>query len=278
MSRTAVSFAAAAAAVAVAIALGVVATSARAGDSQDDAGISLRLDRSSLELRLAAQQVSAGYGNWREAGITGTYSRGPHVLRGELAALRRFNESGSYVAVMDTVTLDPDWYASVAAGAGDGAFYLPRYRFDAFINRKLLAARNLVFSVGVGYYSSPDGHIDRSLTVGGLYYFAAPWIVQGAVRFNESDPGSVRARQQLVAVTYGRDRAAQLVARYTWGRESYLAIGPASSLVDFRSREANILWRYRLDRSRGISVAAEHYRNPAYRRTGVMLGYFVELQ
>jgi YaiO family outer membrane protein len=261
-----------------ALALGALTLAARADAPPGEAGIALRLDRSSLELRLAAQQVSGGYGDWREAGVSGLYSHGDHVLRGELATLRRFNRSGSYVAVADTVTLDPDWYASVAAGAGDGAFYLPRYRFDAFAHRKLLAARSLVLSLGVGHYRSPDGHVDRSITAGALFYFAAPWIVQAGVRWNESDPGSVLARQQVVAVTYGRDPSAQLVARYTWGRESYLAIGPAASLVDFRSEEANIQWRYRLDRSQGISVAAEHYRNPAYHRTGLLLGYFVELK
>jgi YaiO family outer membrane protein len=257
---------------------GAIAGAARAEPASDDPGIALRLDRSSLELRLSAQRVTAEYGDWREGVLVGTYSGGRHVLRGELAAMRRFHESGTYVAVMDTVTLDRDWYASVAAGAGDGAFYLPRYRVDAFINRKLSSARNLVLSLGAGHYRAPDGHIDRSATVGAHYYFRAPWIVQAAVRFTESDPGSVRARQQFVALTYGNDRRGQIVARYGWGREAYLAIGPSTSLVDFASREVNVQWRYWLDRSQGIVVAGEHYRNPAYHRAGALVGYFAELK
>jgi YaiO family outer membrane protein len=265
--------------VALALALvGFAAGAARAEAPADDPGIALRLDRSNLELRVSAQRVTGGYGRWQEGALVGTYARGRHVLRGELAQMRRFDQSGTYVGMMDTVTLDPDWYASVAAGAGDGAFYLPRYRVDAFINRKLLAERNLVLSLGAGYYRAPDGHIDRSATVGLQYYFPGPWIAQAAVRFNESDPGSVRARQQLVALTYGNGAPWQVVARYGWGREAYLAIGPSTPLVDFESREANLQWRYALDRSQGIVVALEHYRNPAYDRTGALLGYFMELK
>jgi YaiO family outer membrane protein len=247
---------------------------AQAQDSVNPGGMALRLDRSTLELRLGGQQVSNGYGDWREASLIGTSVRGNHAVRGELASLHRFDRAGTYAGVMDTITLSPDWYGSLALGAGDGAFYLPRYRADAFINRKFLGARNLVGSLGIGYYRAPDGHVDRSLTLGGQYYFEAPWILQAAVRFNESDPGSVRARQQSVALTYGREPGDSLVARYSWGREAYLAIGPAASLVDFASREGGVQWRHWIDRSWGMTVSAEHYRNPLYHRTGVAVGFF----
>jgi YaiO family outer membrane protein len=253
-------------------------STAHAEDSVNPGGMALRLDRSNIELRLGAQRVTNGYGDWREGAIVGTHVRGDHALRGELASLRHFGESGTYAAVMDTITLTPAWYGSVALGAGDGAFYLPRYRADAFINRKFLPSRNLVGSLGVGYYRAPDGHIDRSVTLGGQYYFEAPWIVQAAVRFNESDPGSVRARQRMVALTYGREPGDTVVGRYSWGREAYLAIGPATSLVDFASREGSLQWRHWIDRSWGISVTAEHYRNPLYQRTGVLVGFFTVLQ
>jgi YaiO family outer membrane protein len=258
--------------------MGAFVHAAHAESPGENPGIPLRLDKSMLEFRLGAQRVTGGYGDWREGGVVGTYSRGDHVLRGELASMRRFHESGAYIGLMDTVTLGRDWYASVAAGAGDGAFYLPRYRIDAFINRKLLPGRNLVLSLGAGHYRAPDGHIDRSLTVGGHYYFPGPWIVQAAVRFNESDPGSVRATQKLVAVTYGGEGRSQLVGRYGWGRESYLAIGPSESLVDFASREASLLWRFRIDARQGFTLSGEYYRNPLYRRSGAALGYFAELR
>jgi YaiO family outer membrane protein len=44
----------------------------------------------------------------------------------------------------------------------NGASYLPRYRVDAFINRKLLARRQLAASLGAGYYRASDDHVDRA--------------------------------------------------------------------------------------------------------------------
>ena len=241
-----------------------------------DDGLALRLDRASIELRLGAQRLTAGYPRWREAGLLLTYPTGPHVLRAELAATDRFGERGTWLSVMDTFTLDRDWYASVAAGLGDGAFYLPRTRIDAFIHRKLLADRSLVAFAGMTGSRAPDGHRDRAIEIGAIQYFAGPWVLQGAVRFNESDPGDVRTRQQYLALSRmsGND---QWTLRYGWGREGYLAIGPASALVDFASREASLRWRHALDRDSGITIALEHYRNPSYHRTGIALGYIVLL-
>ena len=241
-----------------------------------DEGLALRLDRSSLELRLGAQRLTAGYPRWREAGLLLTYPTGSHAWRAELAATDRFGERGTWLSVMDTFTLDRDWYASLAAGVGDGAFYLPRTRIDAFIHRKLLADRRLVAFAGVTGSRAPDGHQDRAVEIGAIHYFAGPWVLQGALRFNESDPGDVRTRQQYVALSR-LSAADQWTLRYGWGREGYLAIGPASSLVDFASREASLRWRHALDRRSGVTVALEHYRNPSYHRSGIAMGYFVLL-
>ncbi len=239
----------------------------------DPVGMELRLDRSSLEVRLGAQHLTGGYGNWREGTLLGNYEHGSHRFRVEAAALRRFGESGAYLGLMDVMTLDPEWFASVAAGAGDGAFYLPRYRVDATINRRLLAARNLVASLGLGYYRAPDGHIDSSVDLGGSYYLDAPWVVQASVRFNDSRPGDVRARQQIIAVTYGREPGDVIIGRYSWGREAYLATGPNSSLVDFASREASVAWRHRFGGGHVLSVGIEQYRNSLYERTGVAIQF-----
>ena len=236
----------------------------------------LRLDRS-IELRVGAQRVTQGYGDWSEAAVFGTYRAGAHLLQAELASQRRFHDHGTYFALTDTYTLDADWYASLAAGAGDGAFFLPRYRVDAFIHRKLLADRSLVASLGWGHYRAPDGHIDRSVTLGAAYY-SAPWVLQAAARRNESDPGSVEAWQYVVAATYGRQGRDLVIGRYGWGRESYLAIGPATSIVDFASREASLQWRHWLGPTQGFALALEHYRNPLYERSGASIAWFVQLR
>ncbi|MGQ2980393.1 MAG: YaiO family outer membrane beta-barrel protein [Polaromonas sp.] len=228
----------------------------------------------SLELSAGAQRLTGGFGNWRDLTLRGTYGAGAHVLQGELSQHHRFGQSGTFVGVSDTYTFNPDWHASVAIGAGDGAFYLPKARIDATLYRKFLPGRNLVGSVGVGYYDAPTGYTDRSVSLGAAYYFEAPWIVEGGVRFNTSNPGSVKSQQQFVALTWGRNKQDLVTGRYGWGSEGYLAVAAGAQLVNFNSREASLSWRHWLTPSTGVLVGANRYTNPSYRRSGVNVGIF----
>lgn len=228
----------------------------------------------SLELSAGAQRLTGGFGNWRDLTLRGTYGAGAHLLQGELSQNHRFGQDGTFVGVSDTYTFNPDWYGSVAVGAGDGAFYLPKVRLDATLYRKFLPARNLVGSVGVGYYDAPTGYTDRSVSLGAAYYFEAPWIVEGGVRFNTSNPGSVKSQQQFVALTWGRNKQDLVTGRYGWGSEGYLAVAAGAQLVNFDSREASLTWRHWLNSSTGVLVGANGYTNPSYRRSGVTVGIF----
>lgn len=228
----------------------------------------------SLELSTGVQNLSGGFGNWRDVTLKGAYGVDKHVLQGELSAHKRFGENGTFLSLSDTYTFNEDWFGSVALGVGDGAFYLPRYRVDGTISRKFLPGRNLVGTVGAGYYNAPDGHTDRSLSLGAAYYFEAPWIVEGGVRLNRSNPGSVDTQQQFVALTWGRNKQDLVTARYGWGSEGYLTIAANRQLVNFDSREASLTWRHWLNQSTGVLVGANRYTNPSYRRSGVTVGIF----
>lgn len=227
-----------------------------------------------FELSLGAQSLSNGYGNWKDLTVRSSYKTNQHLLQGEASMNRRFNQDGLFVGASDTYTFNDDWYGSLAVGVGDGAFYLPRYRVDTAIYRKFLPSRNLVGSVGVGYYRAPDGHEDSILSLGAVYYFAAPWILEGGVRFNNSQPGSVKTRQQFLAATYGRDKHDLFIVRRGWGTEGYLAIAANSQIVNFKSSETSLTWRHWLNPSTGLQVSATRYSNPAYRRNGVSVGLF----
>jgi len=247
-----------------------------------------------LELSTGAQRLTNGFGNWRDVTLKGAYGLDKHLLQGELSAHRRFGEDrgaacahrrdrlphrrfgedGVFLGVSDTYTFNEDWYGSLAVGAGDGAFYLPRYRVDGTIYRKLLPNRNLVASLGLGYYKAPGGNSDQSVSLGAAYYFEAPWIVEGGIRLNRSSPGSVDTQQQFVAVTYGRNKQDLVTARYGWGDEGYLAVAANRQLVNFESREASVSWRHWLNPRTGVLVGANRYSNPSYRRSGVTVGVF----
>ncbi len=230
-----------------------------------------------FEAYVSHHNLTAGNPDWREVGVRGSYQVDKHLFNAELATMKRWDESGTYVAFGDTYTFSPDWFGSLALGAGNGAEYLPRWRADAFIHRKLLDKKNLVGTLGAGYYRAPDGHIDRNVSLGATYYFEMPLVVQGEMKFTHGSPGAVDTRQQFVAATWGREKHTTVTGRYGWGEEGYQSIGAGAALVNFRSNEVSLNVRHWIGKDWGAEVAAERYRNPYYRRTGVTAGLFWQM-
>ncbi len=231
-----------------------------------------------VDITFGAQHLTRNYGPWRTLLLRGVYELGRNVLQGEFSARHEFGEDGIFLGVGNTHTFDDDWFGTLSVGAGDGAFFLPRYRIDGAISRKLLPQKNLVASVGGGYYKAPDGHRDRSLSIGAAYYFTAPVVLEGGVRFNRSNPGSVDTHQQFLATSIGRVREDLVTARVAWGGEGYQAIGPATSLVGFNSTDITLSWRHWLSKRTGFLGTLTHYRNPNYERSGIDVGAFFEFE
>jgi YaiO family outer membrane protein len=226
----------------------------------------------SLDVSSGAQHLTGGFASWRHLTVRGVTETGPHVLQGELSAKREFDTNGNFFGLTDTWSINDDWFTTNSIGAGDGAFYLPRYRYDGLLYRKWLPQKNLVSAFGLGYYRAPDGHIDRSVSVGGAWYFARPVVLEVGLRFNRSSPGDVNTHQQFVALSYNPDPANALAARVAWGSEGYQALTENTSLVNFDSKEASLTWRFRLSPRWGLNAGLNHYRNPTYERSGVDIG------
>jgi YaiO family outer membrane protein len=231
-----------------------------------------------VEPYVSHHTLSAGFSDWRETGVRVEREAGRQVLRAELAGMRRFDEDGAFAGIGGVYQFDADWYGGASVGAGDGASYLPRVRVDAFVNRKLLERRNLVGSVAGGYYRAPDGHIDRSLVLGAIYYFELPLVVQGELRLNRSNPGSVDTSRRGIAATWGRAEQTQLVLRYASGGEGYQSLGRGSTLQNFHSREASIAVRHQFLPGWIAAAGFEHYSNPIYQRRGLILSLLREFR
>lgn len=247
-------------------------TSHAATNATTPPDVLLRVPSRSLDVSTGYQQLTGGYSSWRQLTIHGIYEKDQHVFQGELSNKREFNTSGNFLGLTDTYTINDDWFTSGSLGIGDGAFYLPRVRFDGFLYRKWLPKKNFVSSLGVGYYNAPDGHIDRSLALGGAYYFDQPWVVEGGVRFNRSNPGGVNTHQQFIATSFTPDQQNSFSARFAWGSEGYVPLAVKTSIVGFNSKDASVSWRHRLDKHWGFSLSANRYQNPSYSRSGVDVG------
>lgn len=250
----------------------LASTTHAASEVTNPPDILLRAPTRSLDVSTGYQHLTGGFSSWRQVTVHGVYESDRHVFQGELSNKREFNTSGNFLGLTDTYTIDDDWFTSGSVGFGDGAFYLPRVRFDGFLYRKWLPKKNFVSSIGVGYYDAPDGHIDRSVALGGAYYFAQPWVVEGGVRFNRSNPGRVNTHQQFIATNFSPDKQNSVSARFAWGSEGYVPLAAKTSIVGFNSTDASVSWRHKLDPRWGFSISANRYRNPSYTRSGIDLG------
>lgn len=232
----------------------------------------------SIEVYEARNKLNAGYDSWREFGLRGLYRWGDHLFSAEAINMNRFNENGNYLGLGDTVVLSPQWYASLSAGAGDGAPYLPKYRLDGFVHRKFLDDFRLVGSLGLGRYRAPDGHQDDSASIGLTYYFSQPWVVQAQAKRTRSQPGSIDTEQYFLAATWGHHQQTQVTGRYGWGQEGYQSLGDALVISQFQSRQKTLTVQHWIGVDWGLKLTVDNYHNPYYDRNGLSLAVFKDFR
>lgn len=228
-----------------------------------------------LEAGIMHHGLSAGYGVWNGQFVRGVLQTDAvNVWNGEIVHASQFGDSGVLLASGLTHTINPDWFVAGGVSTSAGGFFLPRLRLDLSISRKWLEQRNLVTTVGVTVANAKDGHSDRSVLLAAAYYFERPWVVEGGVRLNQSNPGGIASTTVFVAGTYGREKWRLVSLRYQFGTEAYQLIGNSAALADFRSDAWTLTWREWVARDYGFQLRVESYRNPTYGRQGVELSVF----
>ena len=221
--------------------------------------------------------LNNNYNSWAGQYVKGEIQTDPHNRwSAELINQREFGDTGQYGVLGNTHEFNENWYSIVNLGLGNDAFFLPRFRADVFINRKLLKDKSLVATLGYGYSKAQDTYDDNSLFVGATYYFPRRWIVQGGVRYNYSNPGGVDSTSGFVALTEGEYQKHFITARYGFGREAYQIIGPSTAISDFESHIVSLDWRQWVAKQWGFDLRGEYYHNPNYDRNGVNFGVFHE--
>lgn len=217
------------------------------------------------------------YPNWSGEYIKGEVKASDSDnWNGEFINQKRFGDNGVYGAIGNTHTFDENWFTNLSVGAGGSAVFLPKYRVDAFINRKWGDEKRLITTLGFGIYKAMETYNDKNISLGATYYFEEPYIVQAGVRFNRSNPGSADSVSEYVALTQGRSKEHFLTLRYGFGKEAYELQGDNSVINDFYSHEASLNWRQWLGEEWGFNLRGEFYHNPSYIRRGIALGIFRE--
>jgi YaiO family outer membrane protein len=204
--------------------------------------------------------LTNGYGYWAGGYARGVITQGNNIWNAEVNGQHEFGDAGVYFAAGDTYNFNPDWYGSLTVGSSVGGFFWPRFRGDGFINKKWMAHKQLITTLGFGT----------------TYYFTTPWILEEGIRFNVSNPGSVFSPAGFVAVTHGRNQRQYLTLRAGFGVEAYQLVGPTVSLNDFQSQTVTVTWRRWVGESWGINLVGDYYHSPYYGRGGSSFGFFRE--
>jgi YaiO family outer membrane protein len=199
------------------------------------------------------------------------------VLNAELLSEKKFDARGGVAAVGATQTLDPDWFVSASLTRGWGGPNWARSRIDAAVSRKWGDQRQFVTTLGAYRANFDAGRSDRGVRVSANYYLNHFVVLEGGTTFNSSHPGKVRSQMPYLAVTLGTEGLQSLAMRASHGSEAYQSVGSAAQLVDFDSQSLSVDWRYWLAPDWGMSLHAERYLNPSYRRTTVGGGLFLQL-
>ena len=233
------------------------------------------LEANYIEAGLNYSDLSNSYANWYGAFVRGSWQQNENnVWQAEIVRESEYDAWGTYFSAGLTHTFNEDWYGSVFLGTSDDAFFFPKFRMYAFINRKLLTDKNLVATVGVGYEEAQTVNADTSLYIGASYYFEQPWEVEGGIRFNRSNPGAETSNRYRVAVTYGQAFDRYLIAEYDWGTEAYQYVSTDVSIMDFNSQILTLTLRQWLAKDWGFGVKGEFYTSDEYDRTGIEISVF----
>jgi len=220
--------------------------------------------------------LTNNFGYWAGGYARGVVTQGNNIWNAEVNGQHEFGDAGVYLAAGDTYNFNPDWYGSLTAGSSVGGFFWPRFRADAFINRKWMGRKQLITTFGFGYYAAKDVHRDHSFFLGSTYYFTKPWILEEGIRFNISNPGSVFSPAGFVAVTQGRNQQHYITVRGGFGKEAYQLIGPTVALTDFESQTFTVNWRQWVGTNWGFNLVGDSYHSPFYVRGGASFGFFRE--
>jgi len=210
----------------------------------------------------------------------------------EVDQQQEYGNNGTFESLGNTHIWTDRFFTSLSMGTSEGGkLFLPDYRVDGFLYYKFLPDKSLVGNFGLGYYDSKlknnvadQRYHDESVNFGASYYFPGPWILEGGVHLDFSDPGGVFAPMAFAALTWGHNKRDFVTLRYAYGKEAYTEVftplnGTASFNTDvgFYTNEVDVIWRHWFNHGPwGFNARGEYYASSAYDRIGGTFGIFRE--
>ncbi|MEO6921799.1 MAG: YaiO family outer membrane beta-barrel protein [Collimonas sp.] len=229
-------------------------------------------ETAALELVGGAGHMSAGYGQARLMALRGMAVTSLGVVQGELTQQSRFGYTGNYGDVSLTHDFSPNYYSTVSIGTGNSPLF-SSWRVDTTGYRKFGSERQYVAGIGAYYAKGNESaRSDSGLLFTGITYLSG-LVIEGGVRLNWADPGSILGPSEYVAATFGNDDRRAIIVRYEHAKETYKVLPGGPALVNFKSNTVNLQWRERISRVSLLLAGLEYYQSPLYDRLSFNLGW-----
>jgi len=123
----------------------------------------------------------------------------------DVTSLDRFGDDGTQYSLANTHIFSDRTFTRFSIASSSDGFFWPRLRVDGSLRHKWFEDKSLVTTVGEGYCDAKDAHEDKWGYVEASYYFRSPFVLQGGMQVNVSDPGSVSSTSGWIAATYLRN-------------------------------------------------------------------------
>ena len=222
--------------------------------------------------------LNKGYGTWLgEYFAISKQTDEKNTWAGEIHHQREFGEQGTFVGLTNTHIWNDDWYTTAGIGTSDQSFFWQRFSLNAAIYHKMLSDKQLIPYLGYQEYWWRTDSKSIYLNPGLIYYFSTPWVLEGGLLLQRNEPGQVDTVYKYVSLTQGEEKKHYVTARFAWGREGYLAVGPTDIVQNFPSTVITMTWRQWLSPSWGFNLVGETYFSRVYNRNGVALGIFTDI-
>lgn len=223
--------------------------------------------QTTVEVTGGSTDLSNGLGTHTSSGIRLRHERPRDIWYLGVSRESRQSETGWLGNVSNTHTLSNVWTSHLSATTSTDAFFLPRYRFDGQLARKLGGPRAWVVTGSLMTSASRDEHSDVGAGFGVLRFLPAGFAVEGSVMWKRTMPEDFISRRQNAALTWYRP-AREVSVRAGFGEEGFQLISADSVLVGFNSHDVTVRWLEWLGPTTGIAVSGSYYKNPAFHSSG----------
>lgn len=232
--------------------------------------------QTSVELISGASQVSGSTNHHTSFGIRVRHQRARDIWYLGVSRESAYGDEGWLGNISNTHTFNDKWRTHLSATTSMDAFFLPRYRFDAQLGRRL--GRNRVWEVtgSAMTRAAQDEHRDVGGGVGVFRFLPGGFAVETDVFWTHTSPEDIVTRRHHVgAMWFGKGR--ELSARVGFGKESYLPIRADSTMVAFNSYDVTGRWVEPISSTVAVVLVGSYYDNPHYRSTGYSVGVVTRL-